>query len=70
MSNYKLHRNDSQLDADVNMITTTRRGKRQVRETDGRFVKVNFSERDLRHEAAKAAEWNRQMELYGEILFA
>lgn len=71
MSNSKAIRQTSQLDADVNLITYTRRGKRQVRETDGRLVKTKFDiNADSVAKAARQADWDRQIEEYGTVLFA
>lgn len=71
MSNYKALRQTTQLDADVNLVTYTRKGQRQVRETDGRLVKTKFNvNRDSAAKAARQADWDRQIAEYGTVLFA
>lgn len=69
MTNYNLDPQNMTTEDNGSLITATRRGKRQVRETDGRFAPTN-GKRIAAAKRAKAGAWDEQMELYGDVLFA
>lgn len=61
----------SYLDSDVNLHTCNSKGQWQTRETDGRFVRKNFSMKQIEKDSQEKTCWHEeQIAKYGDVLFA